>query len=681
MAQTLPSYCRATSALAGVQVTVDAGRIVALEGDRQNPLSAGHLDPLCQASVAQLDDPRRLRTPLRRGPGGLQPCSWDEALQGAAQGLAQAHKAGGPRAVGVYAGPDLAQNPLGAVRTAAFALGLGTPNLFSPLCMSAAGPVLVTELMTGSPLPLQADVGRSHYTVLLGLDPDAEGWGPLQMGSVHTQALLYFRKRRRENRLVTVGYRRTAMADRADEHLSIRPGTECFFLLGLAHSILFKSWTDEQYLRDYCKNLDRLRQWLEPWDVQRCGEICGVDPGDISGVGLKLSRAAMAVIALGPSAMEGRLASVTAWAWLVVHALTANLMRPGGLFDAKGLIDLHPIAATFPVAQAPRTRVSGLPSVLLQAPGTALAEEILTPGEGQVRALLSVAGCPLSELPDRGTLDRALDSLDCLVAVDWRESPTTRKAHWVLPSTHFWERPDLLLLNHSALPARFVQATPAIVPPVGEARPEADLLAGLFRGLGLGLRLQGDWGRHLQLLGRYLATTDLRGWTERVLDWASLPPLAELEALPHGLERGELDRAAWRVPFDDNRIDLAPEALGPAIEALSPPSGDPARPLRLVTSATAPGGLGRHLRAPDAQEPGITLHPSVGVAEGAAVVVETAHGRARGTAHLDERLHPLAVVVPWGWAVPAGDLVGGAGVDRLCGSPDQNGQACRVAPA
>ncbi|MBK7760822.1 MAG: molybdopterin-dependent oxidoreductase [Deltaproteobacteria bacterium] len=678
MARTVASYYRGSESLSGVQVTVEAGRAPQVEGDARSPLSAGQVDPLCAASLAMPGDPRRITSPMRREGGALRPCSWDEALDAAGAGLRAAKDAGGPGAIGLYAGAELAAHPLACLRAAAFATGQGTRHLYTPLVMHGAARLLAAEWVTGAPMPLQADVGRAHYAVLLGADQERAGWGPFQSGSIHTQAMLYFHKRRKENKLVTVDNRRSGLSARAEQHVNIRPGTEAFFLLGMANAILLKGWTDEQYLRDYAKNVERLREWLTPWDVARCGEICGVDPGDISGVALKFSRAAMGVVALGHAATQSRYGGVAAWAWLVVHALTANLLRPGGLYEAKGAVDLHPIAASFPSSGAPRTREGGLPSLLLQAPGTALAGEILTPGDGQLRALISVGGCPVSELPEPATTTRALSSLDCLIAMDVLESPTTALAHVVLPARHFWERRDLMLLNHSALPSRMIQATEAVLPAPETARDEADVLAELYGRVPAGLRLGGAWGRHITLAGRALATADLDVWVDRLLEWSKLPDRASLEARGGPLELGEHDRASWRVTFDDGRLDLAPDALSPVMTSLRPPEADPARPYRLATTAAWPGGHGRTLRAADAEEPGVLAHPDCGLKDGATVLVETAHGQVRGRLRLSADLRPDTILVPWGWAVPANELVGLSSIDPLTGAPDQEGLPCAL---
>ena len=651
------SYCRICEGLCGVEVDDDG----TLRGDPTNPKSLGHL---CQLPLTEPAD--RITEPLRREGDRLVPCTWDEAL-GAIAGTLKKLRSGNPRSLAVYAGGGLAHDHRGALRTAAFALGTGTPNLFSPLCLHGAPKLRAAELVLGAPLPLQADVGRSHYTILLGANQGLEQWGPLQSGTVHRQAMDYFRKRRKGTRLVTVSPLRTELSDSADQHVSIRPGTELFYLLGLCHATLENRWVDEQFLRDNVTGLSELSEWLAPWTPARCAGICGIDVGELAGVGLRFGRSAMSSVGLSQAALSTRHGTLTAWAWLVLHALTANLLRPGGLYETGGMVDLHALLGAFPSDQAPRA--GGHQHLLLQAPATAMAAEF----EGECKALIAIDGCPLSELPERRRVEGALKGLDLLVVIDHQLSATAALADYVLPNPHFWERADLHLLDTALLPSRTMQATDAVKPAPEQARPTEAILRELFQRAGAPLR--GAWGPHLRLTGRYLAGADLDGVVGRILDLAGLPDEATLRSHPHGLDDGETNRAGWRVVHDDNRLHLAPAAIAPLLRALEVPTSE--WPLVLDTATAAPGGLGWRARAPEAEEPGVIAHPDCGLEEGDLVRVETRWGVVEGPLHLDPRQHPSTLRVPWGWALPAGELVGGE-VDPESGSPHRVGEPCRL---
>ncbi|MCP4809067.1 MAG: molybdopterin-dependent oxidoreductase [Proteobacteria bacterium] len=670
MSETHASYCRACEGMCGVHADVEAGRIAGLAGDPDNPMSAGHLCGVGRATAAVQRD---FETPLKRVGDAFQPIGWDQALAEIGDRIGALRRSEGPRSVGLYAGGALAYDHPGVLRTAAFAFGMGTPNLFSELAMYGASKLYATELVCRTPMALQADVGRSHYTILIGGDQGAAHWGPMQAGTIHHQALDYFRKRRKGTKLVVVDSRESELSRDADSHVRLRPGTEVFYMLGLAHATLENRWIDEQYVADYTKNMEQARRWLEPWTPTRCAEICGIDVGDLAGVGLKYGRSAMSTVVPSPTLLQSRHGAVAAWAWLVHAALSANLLRPGGLYESGGLLDLHTIWGSLPVAGAPETSVRGFRSLLAQAPGTAMAEEILDASE-PIKALITLSGCPLNELPGRQRVGQALDALELLVVVDHQDSPTAQKADYILPNTHFWQRADLHLLDHAILPSRFTQATDALVD-AGDARDTSDILVSLFSAASPPLR-GGAWGRHLKLLGRTVAGGDLDGWIDEALDWAGLPDRDALAANP--LDDGETDRAEWRIGGEDELLDLAPEPLGEAVRRITAPTIGGDWPLFLTTAAAWPGGYGWRYRADDAVEPGIRVHPDSGLKEGEQVVLETANGSVEGPVHLDASVHPEGVLVPWGWAVPAGELVGTEDICPLSGSPEQAGLPCRI---
>lgn len=675
MSETIPSYCRACEGFCGVQLKVQGGRITEIDGDPLNPFSAGHLCPVGQATIEEPHAEGRPLRPRKRVGTEWQEVEWDQAISEIGASMAKLRREH-TRGIGLYAGPELAFDHRGAIRAAAWALGSGTPNLFSPLAMYGASRLRAVESIVGAAVPLTSDVGRAHYTVLIGSDQQEARWGPLQSGTIHTQAQDYFRKRRQGTKLIVVDPRATPTALDADEHIQIKPGTEPWYLLGLAHATLFNNWTDAQYLRDYCTGVDDLREWLAPWTPQVCADICGIDVGELSGVGLKFGRAAMATILPSATVCQSHMGTVASWAWLVTSALTANLLRPGGHYESGGLIDMHPVLATLPSERAPKSRVSGMESLLLQLPGTVLAEEILTTGEGQLKGLIVVGGCPLQELPGRKEMDRALEALELLVVLDNVDSETAAKADWVLPTEHFWERGDLHLLDNALLPSVSTQATAPVLQAPESVRSIEWILKELFSAAKPSLR--GEWGRHLRLTGRMGATANLDDWVARILDWSGLPDEATLRGMPHGMDEGETDRSQWRPTQEDERLHLAPDVLRSVVMGLKAPTEDAAKPFRLLTAARWPGGWGWRHRVEGAEEPGIILHPEAGFADGQTVRVKTSAGEVQGPVRLDASQHPIGVTIPWGWAIPAGELVGTDHLDPITGAPEQSGLPCSV---
>ncbi|MDP2317021.1 MAG: molybdopterin-dependent oxidoreductase [Pseudomonadota bacterium] len=675
MAEEHATWCRLNECMAGLLATVDGQRIVALRADADNVTGRHGTCGLCTASAGASEDPRRILRPKKRVGDRFEEVSWEQATREIGAKLKEIRKQSGPRAIGLYAGAPVGLDSRGLTRTIATSLGLGTPNLYSPLSTRGGPWLRATELVVGHAAALQRDVGRAHYVVLLGANQEAEGWGPLQAGR-NLGADLAFSRKTKGTKVVAVDPRRTPLAAGADLHLAIRPGTELYFVLGMIDAILKNDWRDVQYSDDYCSPLTPLREALAPWSVDTCAEICGIPATDIGGVALKFSRSAMAVCTPGHQALASEHGTLTAWALLVLHALTANLLRPGGIFDGRGVLDVHPLAKQLPTDGAPRTRVGDLPLLLLQAPSALLADEILTPGQGQVRALVSLYGDPAREAPGGPRLREALGSLDLLVAVDLADNDTTRLAHWVLPATHPWEREDLHLHDTSILPWRTTQWTPALVPAPGEARDLADILADLFKKVGPTLR-GGEFGAHLRVLGSFVATAELAKWEARLLDTSGIVASDELRAAPHGWFGGEVDRATWRITTPSGRFDLLPAPIAAVLARLSAPSAPAGLGRWLLTSAVRDAAV-RPFDRPAASDPGVTLHPAAGFAEGARVRVRTTAGAVEATVHLDPALREDVVDLPAGHTVDTMALVPTDRLDPFTGTPAANGLPCVV---
>lgn len=668
------TWNRLSESMEALVATVDGNRISGFAADDSVAMGRHGASDLVAHSAQANTDPRRLLRPRRRTASGWEEVDWDTAIREIGQQLKTIRKQSGASALGLYAGAPVGTNSRGLTRTLAFSLGIGSPNLFSPLS-TTGGPVLrASEMVVGHPCAWQSDVGRSHYVVLLGANQHAQGWGPLQAGRNLDNDLAFSRKTK-GTKVVAVDPRRTSMASSADQHLAIRPGTEVFFMLALLDQVMKNNWHEKQYVDDWCAGQAALTEAVSRWSCDRVGPICGVTPEEIAGVALKFTRAAMATVHRSPQALQSEHGTLTAWAILALHAVTANLMRPGGLYDNKGVLDIHGVAAQLPTAKAPRTRTGNTPLLLLQAPGAELADEILKPGEGQLRALLCLHGNPAKDLPGGARLHEALRSLDLLVCLDVADNETTALAHWVLPSTHCWEREDLHLHDTSILPHRTTAYTPALVTPPGECRDEAQVLADLFHAVGPTLR-GGAHGAHLRALGAYLAGTELEAWEKRTFDYSGQVSLSSLKEQGWWWG-GEVDRANWRVTTESGKIELFPPEIREALDRLVEPQGAGGMDRWLLASAARDEAL-RPFDRPAALDPGVTLHPSSGFAEGERVRISTEAGSVESVVHLDEGLRPDTVDLPAGYQTDVMRLIPTDRVDPYTGTPALSGLACKV---
>lgn len=672
------TFCRLCEGYCGFVAETDGATLTRLEPDSADPVSEGYTCEVASRSLAALRRPDRVTRPLKRENGRLVPATWDEAIKDIGQRLGAIRSQSGARAIGLHLGEPVQRSSRVLVRSLAFALGMGTPNVFSSLASGAGPRLFATELMLGHPVPLLADVGRAHYVVMMGQDPRATSWGPGYLGMAHEGAMQFSRKTK-GTKVVVADPRKTELAAAMDQHLAIRPGTEPFLALGMLAATVKGDWRDRQYVEDYTRHYEKLGDLLAPWPVDRCADICGVTAAALSGVALKFGRAAMAVLHAGPSAFQNANGMLGAWAWLALHTLTANTLRPGGLYEHVGFVDPHNLLTTIGLSDAPRTRVHGHPLQLLQAPETSLVDEVLTPGEGQVRALISVSGDAAGRLPGSARVKQALGSLELLVCLAREQDETTAAAHWVLPIPHPWERADLGLHDNNQLPVHGLLSTPAVVSAPGEVRAEEDILKDLFAAVHPGLR-GSAWGAHLGLFGGWLARADLESWENRLLGFVAEDASARLAEPPHRIHVGDTDRSQWRVTTKDGRIDLLPDAIGELLARLEAPVRSPDRPFVLRTSAARDRAPDRAHRDAGA-DPGVSLHPDAGFAAGSRVRVVTRYGEALATVRLDPSLRADTVDLPAGYAADALALLPSEPADALAGAPVRDGLDCAIRPA
>ncbi|WP_111508054.1 molybdopterin-dependent oxidoreductase [Mycobacterium kyogaense] len=457
MTETALRICPFCEATCGLTLTIDAGRVVGARGDRDDVFSAGFICPK-GASFAELDnDPDRLQAPLVRRDGVLTEATWEEAFAAAADGLGAVIREHGGAAVGAYLGNPNAHTVAGALYPPLIIRGLGTRQVFSASTLDQMPKHVSLGLMFGSPVAFTVpDLDRTDYLVIIGANPLVSN------GSVTTAPDFGGKMRdirKRGGRIVVIDPARTRTAELADRHLAPRPGTDAALLFAVVHVLFDENLVTLGDLAEHVAGLDEVRAAARDFTPAAVAEYCGVDAAEIETLARELAAASSAAVygRIGTSTVEfGTLGS---WLVDVVNILTGNLDRPGGA--------MFPCS---PVAPAPRghrpgkgfrtgrwhSRVSGRPEVLSELPTPVLAEEIETPGDGQITAMITIAGNPVLSAPDGDRLDKALDSVAFMISVDPYLNETTRHADVILPppppsrSPHFDVALNALAIRNNA---------------------------------------------------------------------------------------------------------------------------------------------------------------------------------------------------------------------------------------
>src|SRR3954454_18106380 len=428
--------CPLCEAMCGLEIEVSDGKVAGIRGNRDDTWSRGHICPKGATLGALHEDPDRIRRPMIKVDGQWQEVTWDAAFRRCTELLAPVIEEHGIGAVTCYTGNPLAHSfSLG--RYTGVLLGMsGIPLSYSPGTVDQWPKNLSSHLMYGGwwsfPVP---DIERTDLLIVMGANP-AASQGSLLAAPDVMGIIDGIRKR---GRVIVIDPVRTATAARADEWLPITPGTDAALLLAVAHTLFAEDLVKLGAVEPHVDEVDRMREVAAAWPPERVAAVTGIPADRIRTLARELAGTERAVVYGRIGLCNQEFGTLASWLVDVVNILTGHFDVPGGA--------MFPRPTTWAVTDLPmpglengvpnfgrwRTRVRGAPEVLGHVPVSCLAEEIGTPGSGQIRALFTVAGNPVLSTPGGDRLDIALDELDCMISVDSWINETPRHADVVLP--------------------------------------------------------------------------------------------------------------------------------------------------------------------------------------------------------------------------------------------------------
>jgi anaerobic selenocysteine-containing dehydrogenase len=467
--------CPLCEALCGLELTLDeAGTVTRVRGDEKDPFSKGYICPK-GATLGSLDgDPDRLAEPLVAG----EASGWDEAFETVSRRLAEVVARHGRDSVAVYIGNPTAHSIAGPLYGSAIVKALGTRNLYTASTADQMPKHVACGHMFGDPLAIPVpDLDRTGHLLMLGANP-LESNGSLASAPDFPGRLKAIRAR--GGKITVVDPRRTRTAALADEHVFIRPGTDAFFLMALVHTLFAEDLVrTAEHLAGRVNGLDDLRALAIDFAPEDVAAVTGVGAATIRRTARELAAAERAAVYGRIGTCTQAYGTLNSWLVDVLNTLTGNLDRPGGaMFPRPAHAPVYRRKKPFTTGRW-RSRVRGLPEVNGEMPVATLADEIETPGEGRIRALITIGGNPALSAPNAARLDRALAGLEFMVSVDPYLNETTRHAHVVLPPPRPAQTPHYDIALTGLAVRDYARYSPPAVP-LPEGRPsEADILARL----------------------------------------------------------------------------------------------------------------------------------------------------------------------------------------------------------
>ncbi|WNG28154.1 molybdopterin-dependent oxidoreductase [Cystobacter fuscus] len=664
--------CNLCEAMCGLRIETAGGRITSIRGDDEDPFSQGHICPKAVALQDLHEDPDRLRQPVRRTSSGWQPLSWKEALDETAQRLHAVQQQHGRDAVGAYVGNPTVHNH-GAMLLLPFLLkALRTRNKFSATSVDQLPHHVASYLMFGHQLLIPIpDIDRTRFMLILGANPLASNGSLMTAPGVRGRLKAI---QQRGGKVVVVDPRRTETARIADEHLFIRPGTDALWLFSLLH-VLLGAGPKLGRLADSTDGLVHVKELAREFTPERAAVHTGIPADTTRRIALELAASSSAVCYGRVGVSTQPFGALCQWLINVINVVTGNMDREGGAMFTLPAFDLikgpRPMTAGRGSMGRFKSRVRGLPEFGGELPVSVLGEEILTPGEGQIRAMVTSAGNPVVSTPNGRQLDQAFGSLDFMVSIDPYINETTRHAHIILPPVTQLERGHYdLIFNTFAVRNTVKYSAPLFTPPPGalqdweiflELKHRLDSLRGepLSRG-----ELP---YRALKALGpEGIIDLGLRAgpYGMRLRPWRRGLSLASLKAAPHGVDLGPLKPCLpERLATRGRRLQLAPEPLVADVDRLrqafpaAPPASAAEDALLLIGR--------RHVRDNNSWmhnvprlvsgKPRCTLmvHPEdarrLGLEEGQEALVTSRVGEVKAPVNVTDEVMPGVVSLPHGY--------------------------------
>jgi anaerobic selenocysteine-containing dehydrogenase len=544
--------CPLCEACCGLELKIRGSEIISIEGDVADVFSKGYV---CPKSVALKDlhqDPDRLTSPMIKRSGVHVKATWEEAFSEIESRLLGVRTALGNDAIGITVGNPAAHKIGLLMYFGQLARALGTKNIFSASTLDQMPKQLSSGLMFGHWLSIPVpDIDNTDLLVVIGANPMASNGSLWTVPDFRGKAKAL---KARGGKLIVIDPRRTETANIADKHYFIQPSTDVLFLAAIVNSLFSKNLVKLGNLTDWIKGIESIMKAVLPFTAERVEHACAIDAATIHELALKLSTTPKAVLYGRIGTCTQRFGTVASWLIDVINCLTGHLDSRGGAMFPKA----PAFAANTQQRSGEKTkgvttgrhqsRVSGAPEVYGELPMGVLAEEIETIGQGQIKALITVASNPVLSAPDGNRLSAAFSTLDFMLSLDIYINETTRFADVILPGLSPLEEahydvafPQFSYRNQ----ARYSE--PVFAPQEGSMPEWQQLvkLAQLFGG---------------PVADGVAAPAELLDASLRQGPYALT--LNDLKSAPHGIDLGEMQpRIPEVLRTPSGLIELAPEQM------------------------------------------------------------------------------------------------------------------------
>lgn len=680
--ETKVSFCRFCHTFCGIRVDTVGGRVTTVRGDPANAVSQGYTCIKGRAEPERINHPDRLTMSKKQvgspdgGPGFVD-VDAELALDEIAQRLTSIIERHGPDAVAVYVGDGGHRTSAGGPPlVSAWLAGLGSKRMYTSFTIDSPSMIVAGSRLFGTPLPLQLlDVDHADVALFVGTNPVNSHFMTMPQSDPRRRLQ---DARARGMKIIVIDPRRTEAARMADLHLQVRPGEDASLLAGMIRHIIGMNLVDESYLAAHAAGLEELTRAVAPFDLDYVARRTGVDAGDIDRAATLFATAPSGGATSGTGLHMARHQNLATQLVMTLNVLCGRYDRRGGLTHHEGALNFElpdmKGPTTIPAYSGPKSRIRGIEgsfnylNFFEELPTNTLTDEILTPGMGQVKALIVHGGNPALVFADASSTRRALDELELLVVNDLFMSATAQHADYVMAVRHPFERVDVTKLMDGSFPFPFSQYTPALVPPPAGVIDDWEIFWGLASRMGFRIDLPG-------------IDMDRKPTADEMIDALysnSRIAMSEVRAHPEGAVWGERDpKVGGIVGFMSGHAAQPmrvghPEVIAELAEVLSEPvTGHGGYDVhtefafRMITYRMkevycSQGQNIPSLRSRRRYNP-LLMHPDamaeIGAEAGDRVKVRSGYGEVEAIVEPSDDLAPGTVALAFGWGGPDDDGV------------------------
>ncbi len=541
--------CNLCEAICGLEIELEGNVVKSIRGDAADPFSKGHICPKATALADMNTDPNRLRTPVKRTATGWEHISWQEAFTEVAIKLSTIKARDGANAIAFFIGNPAVHNSGTLLSMPNLIRAIGSRNRFSATSVDQLPQQVISGLMLGNPnlLPVP-DISRTNYWLILGANPLTSNGSLMTAPGVkdHLKNI-----QAKGGKVVVIDPRRSETAKVASEHHFITPSSDAFLLLAMVQTLFAEGLVKMGKLEALTDGLEEIRQAVTPFTPERVAARVGISSEEIKRLTREFSSAKSAVAYGRIGLSVQKFGTVCQWLVYALNILTGNFDKAGGMMFPAPAFETVRSKGDWAFGRS-HTRVRGLPEANGEFPVAALAEEMLTKGQDQIRALVITCGNPVLSTPNGKNLEAALESLEFMVAIDPYITETTRHADIILPPAMGLETAHYDVTFLSLAIQNFAKYSQPTLEKSADAKYDWEIIGELAHRMG---------GEAARDPAEIIADGLERGKYKLSLE--------QLIAHPHGIDLGELtEQCPERLQTPEKRIRLSPDLVLADLERL-----------------------------------------------------------------------------------------------------------------